>query len=54
MTDVIDCGIDICAKEIIGRVKDDYNIKSFNTDFVNNVIESEISSDKVFYWEVKD
>ena len=35
-------------------MKDDYNLKSFNGNFINNIIESEITSDKIYYHEVSD
>lgn len=51
---MIDCHIDICNLAILRWIKDDPNLKSLNSNFINGVVESEISSDKVFYFEIKD
>lgn len=51
---MIDCNIDICNLAILWWIKDDPNLKSLNSNFINGVVESEISSDKVFYYEIKD
>jgi hypothetical protein len=46
-TDLIDCGIDICAKEIMRHIKEDFTVTSLKSNFCNS-IDTEICSDMVF------
>lgn len=53
-TDLIDCGIDICAKEIMRHVKEDSTVTSLKNNFCNNIIDSEICSDMIFMHEIEN
>lgn len=53
-TDLIDCGIEICAKEIIRHIKEDQNLSSLKQNFCNAILESEISNDSIYMSEIED
>ena len=51
--DLIDTEINICAAEVIGYFDENFDYETLKSDFINNLLESEIVEDKMHYHEIK-
>lgn len=51
--DLVDCHINICAPEVLGYFSDNFDYRTLQDDFLNNMLISEIIEEKLYMHEIQ-